>query len=88
MKLLFFWIESKGDTMKNFIQIENNGYTIKISLQNIQYSDTGEILKEIIDGLSWNWNSFYTNDKLWYCDGSKYLNCEAVNYEEKIIIFG
>ncbi len=74
--------------MKNFIQIENNGYTVKISLQNIQYSDAGDILKEIIEDLNWNWNSFYANDKLWYSDGSKCLNCEAVNYESKIIIFG
>lgn len=73
--------------MKNFIQIEDNGYIVKFCLENIQYSDVGKLLKEIND-ISWNWNSFYANDKLWYCDGSKFLKCEAVNHDEKIIIFG
>lgn len=81
-------MESEGDTMKNFIQIENNGYTVKIILQNINYSDIGDLSKNIIEDTSWNWNSFYVNDKLWYCDGSKFLKCEAVNHEEKIIVFG
>ena len=31
--------------MKNFIQINNNEYTVKISLQNIQYSDIGGTIK-------------------------------------------
>lgn len=74
--------------MKNFIQIENNGYTVKIILQNIDYSDIGDLLEDIIEDTSWNWNSFYANDKLWYCDGSKFLNCEAINYDGKVIIFG
>ena len=74
--------------MKNFIQINNNEYTVKISLQNIQYSDIGELLKEITEDSCWHWNNFYANDKLWYCDGSKFLNCEAVKYDEKVIIFG
>lgn len=73
--------------MKNFIQIEDNGYTVKFCLENIQYSDVGKLLKEIND-ISWHWNSFYANDKLWYCDGSKFLKCQAVNHDEKIIIFG
>lgn len=73
--------------MKNFIQIEDNGYTVKFCLENIQYSDVGKLLKEISD-ISWRWNSFYANDKLWYCDGSKFLKCQAVNYDEKVIIFG
>lgn len=73
--------------MNNFIQIENNGYTVKISLQNIQYSDIEKLLKEITKDVNWHWHSFYANDKLWYCDGSKFLNCEVVNYDEKIIIF-
>ncbi len=33
--------------MKSFIQIENNGYTIKISLRNIQYGDIPDILDQI-----------------------------------------
>lgn len=74
--------------MKNFIQVENNGYTVKFCLKNIQYLDIGKLLKEILEDTSWHWNSFYVNDKLWYCDGSKFLKCQAVNYDEKIIIFG
>ncbi len=74
--------------MKNFIQIEDNGYTVRICLENIRYSDIGKLLKEILDDISWHWNSFYANDKLWYCDGSKFLKCEAANHDEKIIIFG
>jgi len=31
---------------------------------------------------------FWTHDKLWYCDGNKCLNCEVVNYDEKVIILG
>lgn len=74
--------------MKNFIQIENNGYTVNIILQNIDYSDIEDLLKDIIEDVFWNWNGFYANDKLWYCDGSKFLKCQAVNYDEKVIIFG
>ena len=74
--------------MRNFIQIEDNGYTIKIFLQNIEYSDVGNLLKDIIEDTFYQWKNFYTNDKLWYCDGRKFLKCEAINYNEKIIIFG
>lgn len=73
--------------MKSFIQIENNGYTIKISLRNIQYGDIPDILDQI-EGDSVNWWNFWTHDKLWYCDRSKCLNCEAVNHDEKVIILG
>lgn len=73
--------------MENFIQIVNNGYTVKISLQNLIYQDIEGILEQI--GMySANWWNFCMHDKLWYCDGSKFLNCEAVNHEEKVIIFG
>lgn len=73
--------------MKNFIQIENE-YIVKFCLENIHYSDIGKLLKELLDDVSWHWNCFYANDKLWYCDGSKFLKCQAVNHDEKVIIFG
>lgn len=75
--------------MNNYIQIVNNGYTIKISLENLPYNDISDLLEHIeVD--SWSWWNFWTDDKLWYCDGSKYLTCIAANHSdnEKVIVFG
>lgn len=74
--------------MDNYIQIMNNGYTIKISLENLSYEDIPELLGQIeVDNCNW-WN-IWTHDKLWYCDGSKFLTCVAVNHNDnaKIVIF-
>lgn len=74
--------------MDNYIQIVNNGYNIKISLENLSYEDIPDLLEQIqIDNCNW-WN-FWTDDKLWYCDENKYLTCIAVNHNDnaKVIIF-
>jgi len=74
--------------MDNYIQIVNNGYIIKISLENLLYDDIPDLLEQIeVD--FWNWYNFWTDDKLWYCDGSKYLTCVVVNHNDnaKVIIF-
>ncbi len=73
--------------MDNYIQIVDNGYTIKINLKNLPYEDIRDLLRQIRVN-NWNWWNFYTNDKLYYCDGNKYLTCVAVNHNDnaKIVI--
>ncbi len=74
--------------MDNYIQIVNNGYTIKISLENLLYEDIPDLLEQIEVNI-YNWWNFWTHDKLWYCDESKFLTCIAINHNdnEKVVVF-
>lgn len=72
--------------MNDFIQIKSDDYIVRIDLENILYEDTGSILKKICMDYV-NWERFFKDDKLWYCDDSGYLTCIEVNHEEKIIVF-
>ena len=73
--------------MENYIQIQNDNYTVKISLENIDYKDISNILSQI-KHINYKWENFYANDKFWYYDNSKVLMCLAVNHDAKVIIFG
>lgn len=76
------------ERMDNYIQIINNGYTVKISLKNLPHEDIPDLLRQI-EVNNWHWLSFWTNDKLWYCDGSKFLTCVEANHDDnaKIVVF-
>ena len=73
--------------MENFIQIQDNDYTVKISLENINYEDIPILLYELEENFN-NWSNFYAHDPFWYYNASKYLTCQAVNHNDKVIIFG
>ncbi len=74
--------------MDNLILIINNGHNIIISLKNILYENIPDLLGQI-EGNNYNWYNFWTHDKLWYCDGNKFLTCIAVNHNDtaKVVIF-
>ena len=56
----------------DFIQVERNGYTIKIKLNMYEYGDIPYLLDEL-DDQGFNWNNFHEKDALWYKDGMDFV---------------
>lgn len=72
--------------MERFFQTINNDYTIKVSLERLNYNDIPELLNQIEADI-YNWSRFCVHDILWYRNNLKNLICVAVNQIDKIIIF-
>lgn len=76
--------------MKDFIQLDSNGYTVRISLKNIKADLICNLITEIQTN-DWNWFNFSSCDDylkhLWYNDGSSCLECIRLDKVEKVIEF-
>lgn len=72
--------------MENFLQLENNGYTVKISMENIDIEDIPTLLEELSNGL-YNWFNFPVGEILYYNDGWNELVSIGLNTSTKEVIF-
>lgn len=72
--------------MKNFIQVERNGYTIKIKLNMDNYGDIPYLLDELNEQ-EFNWKNFHEKDALWYKDGMDFVICVSCDHAAKILCF-
>ena len=72
--------------MNNFIQLENNSYTVKIGLKNLDYSQLPDLL-EMLRENAYNWNNFSVNSDLWFEDGYQKLSCIDFSVDNKTIVF-